>query len=41
MAAFQGGRNFPMVGMACYGEIARFGGSIEGFHNSTAVMAAW
>jgi len=41
VAAFQGGRNFPMVGMACYGEIARFGGSIEGFHNSTAVMAAW
>lgn len=41
VAAFQGGRNFPMVGMACYGEIARFGGSIEGFHNTTAVMAAW
>jgi len=31
VAAFLGGRNFPMVGMACYGEIARFGGSIEGF----------
>jgi hypothetical protein len=41
VAAFQGGRNFPMVGMTCYGEIARFGGSIEGFHNTTAVMAAW
>lgn len=41
VAAFQGGRHFPMVGMACYGEIARFGGSIEGFHNTTAVMAAW
>jgi hypothetical protein len=41
VAAFQGGRSFPMVGMACYGEIARFGGSIEGFHNSTAVMAGW
>ncbi|MCH9688174.1 MAG: FIST C-terminal domain-containing protein [Deltaproteobacteria bacterium] len=41
VAAFMGGRNFPMVGMACYGEIARFGGSIEGFHNTTAVMAAW
>ncbi len=41
VAAFLGGRNFPMVGMACYGEIARFGGSIEGFHNTTAVMAAW
>lgn len=41
VSAFLGGRNFPMVGMACYGEIARFGGSVEGFHNSTAVMAAW
>lgn len=41
VAAFQGGRSFPMVGMTCYGEIARFGGSIEGFHNTTAVMAAW
>ncbi len=41
VAAMLGGRSFPMVGMACYGEIARFGGSIEGFHNSTAVMAAW
>lgn len=41
VAAFQGGRHFPMVGMTCYGEIARFGGSIEGFHNTTAVMAAW
>lgn len=39
--AFSGGRSFPMVGMACYGEIARFGGSVEGFHNSTAVMAVW
>jgi hypothetical protein len=41
VSAFLGGRSFPMVGMACYGEIARFGGSIEGFHNTTAVMAAW
>lgn len=41
VTAFQGGRHFPMVGMTCYGEIARFGGSIEGFHNTTAVMAAW
>ncbi len=41
VSAFQGGRNFPMVGMACYGEIARFGGSVEGFHNTTAVMSAW
>jgi hypothetical protein len=41
VAAFLGGRSFPMVGMACYGELARFGGSIEGFHNTTAVMAVW
>ncbi|MEX1368015.1 MAG: FIST N-terminal domain-containing protein [Nannocystaceae bacterium] len=41
VTAFLGGRSFSMVGMACYGEIARFGGSIEGFHNTTAVMAAW
>lgn len=41
VTAFLGGRNFPMVGMACYAEIAKFGGSIEGFHNTTAVMAAW
>lgn len=41
VTAFLGGRSFPMVGMAGYGEIARFGGSIEGFHNTTAVMAAW
>ena len=39
--AFQGGGSHPMVGMACYGEIAKFGGSIEGFHNTTAVMVGW
>lgn len=39
--AFLGRRNFPMVGMSCYGEIAKYGGSVEGFHNTTAVMAAW
>ena len=39
--AFLGGRNFPLVGMSCYGEIAKYGGSVEGFHNTTAVMAAW
>jgi hypothetical protein len=41
VAAFFGGRSFPMVGVACYAEIARFGGSVEGFHNTTTVMAAW
>jgi hypothetical protein len=41
VAAFLGGRHFPMVGMACYGEIAKFAGSLDGFHNATAVMAAW
>jgi hypothetical protein len=41
VAAFHGGRNFPMIGMAGYGEIAKFAGSIDGFHNATAVMAAW
>lgn len=40
-AAFSGGRSFPIIGLAGYGEIARFGGSVEGFHNATAVMAAW
>lgn len=40
-AAFSGGRSFPIVGLAGYGEIAKFGGSVEGFHNATAVMAAW
>jgi len=41
VAAFSGGRHFPMIGMAGYGEIAKFAGSLEGFHNATAVMAAW
>jgi hypothetical protein len=39
--AFLGGRHFPLIGMAGYGEIAKFAGSVEGFHNATAVMAAW
>lgn len=39
--AFLGGRHFPLIGMAGYGEFAKFAGSIEGFHNATAVMAAW
>lgn len=39
--AFHGAGLHPMAGMACYGEIAKFGGSIEGFHNTTAVMVGW
>jgi hypothetical protein len=39
--AFVGDGGFPCVGMACYGEIAKFGGSLEGFHNTTAAIAAW
>lgn len=31
----------PMIGFACYGEIAKCNGSIEGFHNSTTAMVAW
>jgi hypothetical protein len=27
--------------MACYGQIAKFGGSVEGFYNTSAVMVAW
>jgi len=41
VAAFMGGRHFPMIGMAGYGEIAKFAGSLDGFHNATTVMAAW
>jgi hypothetical protein len=39
--AFRGGRSHPVVGFACYGEIAKFGGSIDGFHNAAAVSVAW
>jgi len=38
---FSAGRAFPLLGTTSYGEIAKFGGSLEGFHNATAVMAAW
>lgn len=31
----------PMFGMTCYGQFAKFGGSVEGFHNTSAVMVAW
>jgi hypothetical protein len=39
--AFKGAGEHPMIGMACYGEIAKFGGNVEGFHNTTSVMVAW
>ena len=39
--AFFGGRPFPRLGIGCYGEIVMFGGSLEGFHNTTAAIAAW
>ncbi len=31
----------PMLGFASYGELARYGGSLEGFHNATAISAVW
>ncbi len=31
----------PMLGFTSYGEIARYGGSLEGFHNTTCVTAVW
>ncbi len=40
-AAFSAGRSFPIVGTTVFGEFAKFGGSVEGFHNATVVMAAW
>jgi hypothetical protein len=40
-AALLGSGTYPVVGMACYGEIAKFGGNLEGFHNTTTVMVGW
>ncbi|MGL4371001.1 MAG: FIST C-terminal domain-containing protein, partial [Spirochaetota bacterium] len=39
--AFRVDQNTPMLGFTSYGEIARYGGSLEGFHNTTAVTAIW
>ena len=39
--AFKGQGDHPMLGLSCYGEIGKFGGSVEGFHNTTAVMVGW
>ena len=30
----------PVIGFATYGEIARFSGTLNGFHNATAVVCA-
>ncbi len=34
------GENVPVIGFATYGEIARFSGTLNGFHNATAVVCA-
>jgi hypothetical protein len=39
--ALSGDTSVPMLGVAGYGEIAKFGGSFEGFHNISAVMVGW
>jgi hypothetical protein len=39
--AFTAGRSTPTVGVTSYGEVAKFGGSVEAFHNTTAVMVGW
>ncbi len=39
--AFGGGRGVPYFGFASYGELAKTTGSLQGFHNTTAVMAAF
>ena len=39
--AFQGRTKHPFIGFASYGEIARYGGSIQGFHNASTVTTLW
>jgi hypothetical protein len=39
--AFRADRAHPVLGMACYGEMLRVGGTADGFHNTTAIVAAW
>jgi hypothetical protein len=41
VSAFLGRSKHPMLGFCSYGEIARYGSSIHGFHNATAVSAVW
>lgn len=35
------GHMHPLFGTTCYGEFAKFGGSVQGFHNTSAVMVGW
>jgi len=39
--AYRGDGTHPVLGMACYGEMLRVGGTSDGFHNTTAILAAW
>jgi hypothetical protein len=41
VTAFRGGSDEPVFGFASYGEIAGFGGSTHGFHNTTSVVVGW
>jgi hypothetical protein len=41
VSAFGAGTRIPYIGFASYGELAKTTGSLQGFHNTTAVMAAW
>jgi hypothetical protein len=41
VSAFGKGKTMPFVGFASYGELARSTGSLQSFHNTTAVMAAF
>jgi hypothetical protein len=41
VTAFANGKPLPYVGFASYGELAKSRGSLQGFHNTTAVMAAF
>ena len=41
VAAFGSEPASPFLGFASYGEFAKSGGSLSGYHNTTAVMAAW
>ena len=36
-----GDAKVPLLGMTGYGEIAKYGGNVHGFHNITAVMTAF
>lgn len=40
-AGFSGGSAVPLLGTTRYGEIAKFGGNVQGFHNTASVMVGW